>query len=95
MESVRETNELADEPQEIALIIKDCADGKADEDITKDWIDRVKTNVKTCRELLEAVGVKELLKFVEHQLDPKCPADRDSEGMRILPSLIETLTRGI
>jgi len=59
MESVREANELADEPHEIALIIKDCADGKADEDITKDWIDRVKTNVKTCRELLEAVGVKE------------------------------------
>ena len=52
-------NELADEPHEIALIVKDCADGKADEDITKDWIDRVKTNVKTCRELLEAVGVKE------------------------------------
>ena len=59
MESVREANELADEPHEIALIIKDCADGKADDDTTKDWIDRVKTNVKTCRELLEAVGVKE------------------------------------
>ena len=59
MESVREANELADEPQEIALIIKDCADGKADEDITRDWIDRVRESVRTCRELLEAVGVKE------------------------------------
>ena len=36
-----------------------------------------------------------MLKFVNRQLDPKCPADRDSEGMRILPSLIEMLTRGI
>ena len=36
-----------------------------------------------------------LLKYVNRQLDPKCPADRDSEGMRLLPSLIETLTRGI
>lgn len=44
----------------------------------------------------EQEGLKRnMLKFVEHQLDPKCPADRDSEGMRILPSLIETLTRGI
>ena len=59
MESVREANELADEPQEIALIIKDCADGTPDEETTRQWIDRVKTNVKTCRELLEAVGVKE------------------------------------
>ncbi len=59
MESVREANELADEPHEIALIVKDCADGKADEEITKDWIGRVKASVRTCRELLEAVGVKE------------------------------------
>lgn len=36
-----------------------------------------------------------MLKFVNHQLDPKCPADKDPEVMRILPSLIETLTRGI
>ena len=44
----------------------------------------------------EQEGLKRnMLKFVERQLDPKCPADRDSEGMRILPSLIETLTRGI
>ena len=59
MESVREANELADEPHEIALIVKDCADGKADEEITKDWIDRVKASVRTGQELLEAVGVKE------------------------------------
>ena len=59
MESVQEANELADEPHEIALIIKDCTDGKADKDITRDWIDRVKESVRTCRELLAAVGVKE------------------------------------
>jgi len=52
-------NELADEPQEIALIVKDCADGTPDEDITRNWIDRVKESVRSCRELLEAVGVKE------------------------------------
>ena len=59
MESVRKVNELADEPHEIALIVKDCADGKADEDITKDWIGRVRASVRSCRELLDAVGVKE------------------------------------
>ena len=36
-----------------------------------------------------------MLKFVNRQLDPKCPADKDPEGMRLLPSLIEMLTRGI
>ena len=45
---------------------------------------------------IEQEGLKRnMLKFVERQLDSKCPEDRDSEGMRILPSLIETLTRGI
>ena len=56
MESVREANELADEPQEIALIIKDCADGKADDDITRDWIDRVRESVRTVQELLKTVN---------------------------------------
>ena len=59
MESVRKANELADEPQEIAVIVKDCADGGADEDITQQWIDRVKESVISGLELLEAVGVKE------------------------------------
>ncbi len=59
MEAVRVANELADEPHEIALIVKDCADGTPDEDITRNWIDRVKESVRTCRELLAAVGVKE------------------------------------
>ena len=36
-----------------------------------------------------------MLKFVNRQLGPKCPADRDSEGMRILPSLIEMLIQRI
>ena len=56
MESVREANELADEPQEIALIVKDCADGKADEDITRDWIDRVRESVRSAQELLKAAN---------------------------------------
>jgi len=59
MESVRKANELADEPKEIAVIVKDCADGKTDEDITQQWIDRVKESVISGLELLEAVGVKE------------------------------------
>ncbi|MEA4871881.1 MAG: hypothetical protein VB076_03605 [Synergistaceae bacterium] len=59
MEAVRVANELADEPHEIALIVKDCADGTPDEDITQQWINRVRESVRTCRELLEAVGVKE------------------------------------
>jgi len=56
MEAVRVANELADDPHEITVIIKDCADGKLEEDITRDWIDRVKESVRTCRELLEMVG---------------------------------------
>ena len=36
-----------------------------------------------------------MLKFVNRQLDPKCPADKDPEGMRILPSLIEMLIQRI
>ena len=59
MEAVRVANELADEPHEIALIVKDCADGTPDEETTRQWIDRVKESVRSCRELLEAVGVKE------------------------------------
>jgi len=58
MESVREANELADEPKEIALIVKDCADGNPDEEITQQWIDRVKESVRTCQKLLETVGSK-------------------------------------
>ena len=56
MESVREANELADEPQEIALIIKDCADGTPDEEITRNWIDRVKESVRSAQELLKTVN---------------------------------------
>ena len=59
MGAVRVANELADELHEIALIVKDCAYGTPDEEITQQWIDRVKKSVRTCRELLEAVGVKE------------------------------------
>lgn len=59
MESVREANELANEPKEITVIVKDCADGKLDEDITRDWIDRVKESVRACRELLETVGAED------------------------------------
>ena len=44
----------------------------------------------------EQEGLKRnMLKFVECLLNPKCPAGRDSEGMRILPSLIEMLIQRI
>ena len=56
MEAVRVANELADEPHEIALIVKDCADGTPDEDITRNWIDRVKESVRTAQELLKTVN---------------------------------------
>jgi len=56
MESVRKANELADEPHEIALIVKDCADGTPDEEITQQWIDRVKESVRTAQELLKTVN---------------------------------------
>jgi len=56
MESVRKANELADEPHEIALIVKDCADGTQDEDITQQWIDRVKESVRSAQELLKTVN---------------------------------------
>ncbi len=58
MESVRKANELADEPQEIAVTVKDCADGTPDEDITQQWINRVKESARTCQKLLETVGSK-------------------------------------
>ncbi|MDD2285735.1 MAG: hypothetical protein PHQ11_10100 [Paludibacter sp.] len=56
MEAVRVANELADEPHEIALIVKDFADGTPDEDITQQWIDRVKESVRTAKELLKTVN---------------------------------------
>jgi len=56
MESVRKANELADEPHEIVLIVKDCADGTQDEDITQQWIDRVKESVRSAQELLKTVN---------------------------------------
>jgi len=56
MESVRKANELADEPKEIALIIKDCADGTPDEETTRQWIDRVKESVRSAQELLKTVN---------------------------------------
>lgn len=59
MESVLKANELVDEPKDIAVIVKDCADGNPDEDITQQGIDRVKESVRTCQKLLEAVGSKE------------------------------------
>ena len=34
-----------------------------------------------------------ILKFINNQLDPKHREDRDPEGIRILPSLIEILTK--
>ena len=58
MESVRKANELADEPQEIAVIVKDCADGGADEDITQQWIDRVKESVVSGRALLKTANIE-------------------------------------
>ncbi|MEA4872447.1 MAG: hypothetical protein VB076_06520 [Synergistaceae bacterium] len=60
MGAVRVANELADEPHEIALIVKDCADGTPDEDITQQWIDRVKKSVRSAQELLKTVnaGIK-------------------------------------
>jgi len=56
MEAVRVANELADEPHEIALIVKDCADGTPDEEITRNWIDRVKESVRSAQELLKTVN---------------------------------------
>ena len=32
-----------------------------------------------------------ILKFVYRHLDPKCEADRDPEGIKIIPVLIEIL----
>jgi len=58
MESVRKANELADEPKEIALIVKDCADGNPDEDITQQWIDRVKESVISGRALLKTANIE-------------------------------------
>jgi len=55
MEDVRLTNEQADEPHEIAALVKDCADGSADEDITRKWIERVKASVRSGLELLETI----------------------------------------
>lgn len=57
MEALRNTNELADEPYEIAAIIKDCASGRADENFTQQWIDRVRESVRSCQELLETVDL--------------------------------------
>lgn len=56
MEAVRVANELADEPHEIALIVKDCADGIPDEETTRQWIDRVKESVRSGQELLKTVN---------------------------------------
>ena len=56
MEAVRVANELADEPHEIALIVKDCADGSPDEEITRQLIDRVKESVRSAQELLKTVN---------------------------------------
>lgn len=55
MEDVRLTNEQADEPHEIAALIKDCADGSADEDITRKWLDKIEAAVNSGQELLAAV----------------------------------------
>jgi len=57
MESVRKANELADEPKEIAVIVKNCADGNPDEDITQQWIDRVKEGVISGRVLLKTANI--------------------------------------
>lgn len=56
METVRETNELTDEPQEISLIIKDCADGSIDEDHAQKWLEKVKESIVVCKELLKITG---------------------------------------
>jgi len=58
MESVRLANDLADEPHEIALIVRDCADGRADEVTTREWIERVKASVRSCQKLLETVDLR-------------------------------------
>jgi len=40
----------------------------------------------------ERKQIKEkMLKFVKRHLDPKCEADRDPEGIKIVPILIEML----
>lgn len=40
----------------------------------------------------ERKQVKEkILKFVKRRLDPKCETDRDPEGIKVLPTLIEIL----
>jgi len=42
----------------------------------------------------ERKQVKEnMLKFIERHLDPKCEADRDPEGIKIVPILINILTQ--
>ena len=55
MEDVRTANEQADEPHEIEALVKDWADGSADEDITQKWLDKIEAAVNSGQELLAAV----------------------------------------
>lgn len=57
MEDIRTANEQADEPHEIEAIVKDWVDGSADEDITQQWLDKIKAAVNSGHELLVAVKV--------------------------------------